>query len=98
MRLVQLTMVVGLSHNDQRVIADDHGEDDGLPVPAGQPVPTEETSPVMVDASKIRAFYPRKAQRDGSPRVGTRLTFDNGSGMAVTETFEEVAAKFGRLN
>lgn len=79
-KMIQLTMVVSRSHNDE------FGEDDGL-------TPAEVTSPVMVAIEKVRSFYPRKAQRDGTPRVGTRITFDNGSGMAVTETFDEVVAR-----
>ncbi len=86
MNLIQLTMVTGLNTH-----SDELGEDDGLSA-------NETTTPVMVAADKVRSFYPRKPHRDGTPRIGTRLTFDNGAGMAVTELFEEVAAKFGRPN
>lgn len=49
----------------------------------------ETTSPVRVDPKQVRCFYPRKGDR-----VGTRLTFNNSSGMAVTETFEQVEQLF----
>jgi hypothetical protein len=110
--LVQLTMVTGrvqhledqLDHSPDADMSE--GEDDGLAAAearelaaaAAQPTPSETTTPVIVDTVKVRCFYPRKPQRDGTQRRGTRLTFDNGAGMAVTETFEEVAAKFGRAN
>lgn len=99
MRLVQLTMVVG--RQPSQVSVDElEGEDDGLSnvVPITEPSPAEVTTPVMVDASKVRCFYPRKKNHDGSERRGTRITFDNGAGMAVTELFNDVAAAFGRAN
>jgi hypothetical protein len=43
-----------------------------------------------VQAEHIRCFYPRK---DG--KVGTRITFAKGSGMAVLELFERVATACG---
>lgn len=91
-RWVQLTMVTGQGRESQLL---GEGEDDGLAMTG--PVLAETTSVVMVDADKVRCFYPRKP-RNGVPSVGTRLTFDNGAGMAVTELFEEVAAKVGRPN
>lgn len=91
MKLVQLTMVTGRAGS-----VEPDGEDDGIEVVTN--VAAETTSPVMVEVGKVRCFYPRKPRGDGSPRTGTRLTFDNGAGMAVTELFEEVAAKFGRSN
>jgi hypothetical protein len=90
MKLVQLTMVVEGRHQ----IHNEEGEDDGLAVTTR----TEATSEVMVNAEEIRCFYPRKPNRDGTPRTGTRLTFKNGSGMPVTELFNEVAEKLGRAN
>jgi hypothetical protein len=47
---------------------------------------TETTKPVAVNADNIRCFY---ARRDGKP--GTRLTFNDGGGFAVTETADAVA-------
>lgn len=46
---------------------------------------TEETCPVAVNPEAIRCFYPRKR---GKP--GTRLTFVDRGGFAVTESFDEV--------
>lgn len=48
------------------------------------------TTPVMVNLAFLRSFNPRK---HGEP--GTRLTFDNGTGYAVTESFESVARLAG---
>lgn len=78
------------------------GEDDGIGVvvplrsePVAQPQIIEHTSPVMVDPSKLRCFYPRKKdRRSGNERTGTRLTFDSGAGMPVTNSFEEVTALY----
>jgi hypothetical protein len=47
----------------------------------------EKTVPVQVNADYIRCHYPRK---DGKP--GTRITFDNGTGFAVTEAHDAVTA------
>jgi hypothetical protein len=50
--------------------------------------PTVQTAPVTINVAAIRCFYPR---RDGRP--GTRITFTDGGGFAVSESYEEV----GRL-
>lgn len=47
----------------------------------------EETSPVFVNVESIREFYPR---HEGRP--GTRITYNGSAGIAVTESFDEVAA------
>lgn len=46
----------------------------------------EGSKPCIVNAATIRCFYPR---RDGKP--GTRITFNDGGGFAVTETPDVVA-------
>jgi len=84
---VTLTMVI--AERDRSYDDSDEGEDDGI-VPM---VPSEPTSPTVVNTDLIRNFYPRKKRRDGTRPVGTRITFVNGSGMAVTDTFEQVTAK-----
>ena len=53
----------------------------------GASTTTEKTCPVQVNAEYIRCHYPRK---DDKP--GTRLTFDNGTGFAVTEDHAAVTA------
>jgi hypothetical protein len=53
----------------------------------GDPVRTQL---VAVNPAAIRSFNPR---RENAP--GTRLTFTDGGGYAVTETFEEVLAFIG---
>jgi hypothetical protein len=56
-------------------------DEDGEPIGQG----TTETSPVTIQAGYVRCWYPRKA---GKP--GTRITFSDGSGFAVTESYAEV--------
>lgn len=46
----------------------------------------ETTRPVVVNATNIRCFYPRKGDR-----VGTRITFADGGGFAVIEDAVSVA-------
>jgi hypothetical protein len=53
-------------------------------------IETEQTKPVVINADCIRAFY---ARRGGKP--GTRLTFTDGGGFAVSETPDNVAAAVG---
>ena len=46
-----------------------------------------ESTPVSINVEAIRCFYPR---RDNRP--GTRITFTDGGGFAVTELYDAVAA------
>lgn len=46
-----------------------------------------QTKPVTVNADAIRCFYPRKDNRPG-----TRITFIDGGGFAVTELYDAVEA------
>ena len=48
---------------------------------------TTRTAPTSVNVDAIRCFYPRKDNR-----VGTRLTFTDGGGFAVAESYEAVAS------
>lgn len=92
---VELTMVIGPrdpheAHAEAEI--DREGEDDGIvETIAVAPAQTERTSKTMVQVASVRNFYPRKKRSDGIQPTGTRITFMNGSGMAVTETYEEVA-------
>lgn len=61
-----------------------HVDEDGIAHPG-----SDQTCPVSVEVGQVRCFYPRKGGR-----TGTRLTFNNSAGMAVTETYAEVKAKF----
>lgn len=96
--LVQLTMVIGTEDGPMDPEVDMGGEDDGIAATITPRRPVETTSPVVVNSDHVRNFYPRKKRRDGTTPTGTRITFSNGSGMPVTELFEEVAAKLGRMN
>lgn len=102
MRMISLTKVNGNNHEDRRTFGggshlslvpvrdefstNEEGEGPRPVVEAPAPVAIEpDTSPVMVNAEAIRCFYPRK---DNQP--GSRITFIDGGGFAVTEAFEEV--------
>jgi len=45
------------------------------------------TTPANVNADAIRCFYPRRNERPG-----TRITFVDGGGFAVTEAYADVEA------
>lgn len=47
--------------------------------------PQERTAPVTVNVAAIRCFYPRKENRPG-----TRITFTDGGGFAVSEPYDDV--------
>jgi hypothetical protein len=65
------------------VVGQEEGEDDTW---------VERSAETMVAIDSIRCIYQRKPDDRGRPRIGTRLTFNNSAGMAVTEPFETVAA------
>lgn len=88
---IELTMVIGPADQHAEVEIDREGEDDGIVEQT--PAAPERTTKTMVAVALVRNFYPRKKRSDGVQPVGTRITFANGSGMAVTETYEEVRAK-----
>lgn len=92
---VELTMVIGPSDPHERHAEseiDREGEDDGITEVVAAPASNERTAKTTVTVAHIRNFYPRKGRSDGTPRIGTRITFVNGSGMAVLETYDEVKA------
>lgn len=84
MRLISLTKVNRDAPNVEASLSDtdDVGENMGAVAAAAS------SQPCMVNVDAIRCFY---ARRNDAP--GTRLTFTDGGGFAVTETFEEVSAK-----
>jgi hypothetical protein len=74
------------------------GEDDGIGqveslAEARAARSTEPTTPTSVNPVHVRNFYRRKRRTDGTVPVGTRINFANGTGMAVSETYDEVKAK-----
>ena len=97
MAFIKLSMVV--SERDRHGFVDENdtgeGEDDGI-VAALRP--GEATSPTLVNIDQIRNLYPRKPRRDGVRPEGSRITFYGGSGMAVTETFDEVTGLIEQAN
>lgn len=48
-------------------------------------LPAMVTTPVSINVNCIRCFYTRKDNR-----VGTRITFSDGGGFAVSESYDEV--------
>jgi hypothetical protein len=69
---------------------DGDGEDDGF-VQLRQE--QEHTTPAMVNADHIKSFYRRKKRPDGTVPVGTRINFINGTGMAVTNLYQDVQSQ-----
>lgn len=67
---------ITLSMIDRNEYTEDHND-----------VPVETTKPVDVNVEMIRCYYTRKAARPG-----TRITFNDGHGFAVSEPFEHVRA------
>lgn len=57
----------------------DEGEDDGIGAV------NQETLPTTVSTSKIRNIHPRKYGK-----VGTRIVFENGSALVVTDLYQAV--------
>jgi hypothetical protein len=53
----------------------------------------EEVTPTAINGDLYREFYPRKPD-GGTPRIGTRISFEDGGGFAVAETFAEMNEKF----
>jgi hypothetical protein len=54
---------------------------------AGREIRSETAKPCVINAATIRCFY---ARRDGKP--GTRITFNDGGGFAVSEEPGQVAS------
>lgn len=54
------------------------------------PSENTQTVPVTINADAIRCFYPR---RDNKP--GTRITFTDGGGFAVSDSYEVVSGLCG---
>lgn len=101
MRMIELTMVVSETRPQPELFQQPAEDDLGMPTEhaaghVAQPAPawrTTETAKIMINADKVRSFAPRKEGRQG-----TRVVFDTNAAQPVTETYEEVAAKFAALN
>jgi hypothetical protein len=83
MRMIELNKILSDRESstgfDYHTDTDEVGEN-GQPI---QPQPTTESCIINVDA--IRCFYPRK-----NNMIGTRITFTDGGGFAVANTYTEV--------
>jgi len=75
-RIIQLNKITSDRARDFRNDSDDVDE-----------APPVVTVPVSVNVEAIRCFYPRKDNRPG-----TRITFTDGGGFAVSELYDEVSA------
>jgi hypothetical protein len=102
---VELNMVVPSRDRDSYIYDEEvveteagDGEDDGMSQvqsldAARQARAAELTTLATVNPAHIKNFYRRKKRSDGTQPVGVRINFSNGSGMAVTDTYDEVKAK-----
>lgn len=81
MRIIELHKVRSDSFRSPYSDTDDVGE------AQQQGGPETQTDPTCIDADHIRCFYPRK-----NNRPGTRITFKDGGGFAVSEPYDEVKA------
>lgn len=74
---------------DEFADSDDVGENqNAVAVSAeAQPPLTPDSQPTLIQVDAIRCLYARK-----NARPGTRITFTDGGGFAVTESYEEVVA------
>ena len=70
------------------------GEDDT----EGDSVTQEIILQTAINVSSIRSFNVRKPQRDGTPRVGTRIVFENKTALPVQDLFEEVVELIRQAN
>ena len=101
MRIIELSKINGRSVSLEEELSspssqsssftdtDDVGENQNQAAPAAAAAPASITQPVVIQVESIRCFYARRADRG----VGTRITFTDGGGFAVSETFDEVKAK-----
>lgn len=85
MRIITLNKIgrVRYSNSDSFSDSDDVGEPG-----AGGTQTVIPTSPVAINTDSIRCFYRRNEERPG-----TRITFTDGGGFAVSETYEEVLSQ-----
>jgi hypothetical protein len=54
-------------------------------------VGNDTTTPTVLNAEFVRCFYPRKEDRSG-----TRVTFDDGGGWAISESYADLSAKMAQ--
>jgi uncharacterized protein YlzI (FlbEa/FlbD family) len=88
MRTIELTKVdtrAAQAAVDHYAETDDVGENAGAPQPQQ---PAEVGSPCAINIDAIRCFYARR-----EARPGTRITFTDGGGFIVAETYDEVKSR-----
>lgn len=80
-KFIKLNKITGTNTSRINRYNDTEEEGEG---PGAEAVQIQST-PVVINVDAVRCFYTRKC---GNP--GTRLTFTDGGGFAVTELFDEV--------
>jgi hypothetical protein len=55
----------------------------------------EKFIPTAVNTANIRSFHPRKPERNGTERVGTRIVFNNKTALPVRETMDVILRMIG---
>jgi hypothetical protein len=83
-KFIKLNKITGTNTSASRINRYNDNEEGEGPV-AETVVPEIQSTPVVINVDALRCFYTRKC---GNP--GTRLTFTDGGGFAVTELFDEV--------
>jgi len=85
-RFIEVNKVLGRQDTDAEDTYRDSDEPgEGAPV---RNASGERTTPTQVNVDSIRCFYRRKDDRSNNPRLGCRITFNDGGGFAVTETYD----------
>jgi hypothetical protein len=103
---IELQMVLGSRHQatrpnsgqDQDVYRDTDEPGEGIPAAdAGNPSPNpgERSTPLMVNVDTIRSFYRRQDDRRGDNHIGTRIYFNDGGHVRVTDTIDRVMELVG---
>jgi len=86
MRMIELSKLERQDHRPQRVSPYADTDDPTEAVAPAEPPPPA-TVPTMVNPDRIRCFYRRR-----NDQPGTRITFADGGGFAVAESYDDVKA------
>jgi hypothetical protein len=79
-----ITLLMLVREENRAADFDEDGEDDGAITPAAVQQETVETT---ISSSKIRNVHPRKYGK-----LGTRIVFENGSALIVTNLYDDVVS------
>ena len=92
MRFITLSMVLDpqpyAERPEPQFMPDPEDGETLVEAPATEaPAPAEVTTPVTIQVECVRCFYTRK-----NNKPGTRITFSDGGGFAVSEPYDKVKA------